>query len=93
MSKAATKPATLAELMDAVQDGRVELTDEMDDFGGEEPDCTAGVWSWDEGHLLVGTHAGDLEIVAREHHAAEILQHHAEAMHEDRELAEKAEWS
>ncbi|MHA1572839.1 MAG: hypothetical protein ACTSX8_02495 [Alphaproteobacteria bacterium] len=86
-------PATLTELMDAVVDGRVELTDDMPSFGGEEPDCTAEVWSWDATHLLVGTHAGDLAIVTREHHAAEILQQRAEAMHEDRELAEKAEWS
>ena len=75
---------TLTELMDAVQDGRVELTDEMPDFGGEAPDCTAGVWSWDATHLLVGTHAGDLEMVTREHHAAEILQQRAEALCEDR---------
>jgi len=86
-------PATLTELMDAVVDGRVELTDEMDDFGGEAPGCTSGVWSWDETHLLVGTHAGDLAIVTREHHAAEILQQRAEAMHEDREMADRMEWS
>lgn len=33
-------------------------------FGGEAPDDTAGVWSWDAERILVG--AGDWEIVARE---------------------------
>ena len=93
MSKTATKPATLAELLDAVQGGRVELTDEMDDFGGEPPGCTAGVWSWDDTHLMVGDCASDLELVRREQHEAEILLQKAEAMHEDREMAEWAEWA
>ena len=34
-------------------------------FGGEEPQDTAGVWSWDATRLLVGTCADDLKIVAR----------------------------
>ena len=34
-------------------------------FGGDEPEDTAGVWSWDETHLLVGEGWGGLEIVAR----------------------------
>lgn len=57
--------ATLTELMDAVVAGRIELTDDMPDFGGDEPDCTAGVWSWDETHLLVGDCASELELVTR----------------------------
>lgn len=34
-------------------------------FGGEEPESTSGVWSWDEKRLLVGTCASDLQIVPR----------------------------
>jgi hypothetical protein len=34
-------------------------------FGGDEPDDTAGMWSWDDTHLLVGEGWGGLEIVAR----------------------------
>jgi len=69
LEKREEAPATLTELLDAVVDGRVELTDDMPSFGGEEPDCTAGVWSWDETHILVGTHADELGLVSREQHA------------------------
>lgn len=58
--------ATLAELMDAAQDGRIELTDDLPSYGGDEPGCTAGVWSWDETHLLVGDCVSELELVTRE---------------------------
>ena len=34
-------------------------------FGGKEPVCTLGVWSWDETRLIVGTCNNDLEIVRR----------------------------
>jgi hypothetical protein len=34
-------------------------------FGGEEPERTSGVWSWDAERLLVGTCATDLQIVRR----------------------------
>lgn len=39
---------------------------ELPTFGGDEPDSTFGVWSWDEARLLVGTCVDDLIIVARE---------------------------
>ena len=78
MSKATAKTATLAELLDAVVDGRVELTDNMPSFGGDEPRCTAGVWSWDEAHLLVGRCADELELVSREQHEAECLFLHSQ---------------
>ena len=84
MSKATAKTATLAELLDAVVDGRVELTDNMPSFGGDEPRCTAGVWSWDEAHLLVGRCADELELVSREQHEAECLTERAQALCEDR---------
>ncbi len=57
---------TLRELLLHGLAGRVELTDDMPSFGGEEPRCTDGVWSWDATHLLVGRCAGELEIVERE---------------------------
>jgi hypothetical protein len=34
-------------------------------FGGDEPEDTAGVWSWDDTHLLVGEGWGSCELVAR----------------------------
>lgn len=34
-------------------------------FGGEEPEDTHGVWSWDETRLLVGTCFSEIEIVPR----------------------------
>jgi hypothetical protein len=38
----------------------------MPTFGGDEPEDTGGVWSWDKTHLLVGSCADDLEIIARD---------------------------
>jgi hypothetical protein len=58
--------ATLTELLDAVVAGRIELTDDMPTFGGHEPGCTVGVWSWDDTHLLVGDCVSELELVTRE---------------------------
>jgi len=37
---------------------------ELPVFGGEVPEDTSGVWSWDKRNLLVG--AGDLTVVARD---------------------------
>lgn len=45
----------------------VDLTS-LPTFGGEEPSSTAGVWSWDEEHLLVGTCRDDFRIVPRTEH-------------------------
>ena len=35
-------------------------------FGGDAPEDTAGMWSWDDTHLLIGEGWGNCEIVARE---------------------------
>ena len=35
-------------------------------FGGDAPDDTTHVWSWDEDRLLVGTCSDEYEIVTRE---------------------------
>ena len=34
-------------------------------FGGKEPSDTAGVWSWDETRVMVGTCRDDLALVER----------------------------
>lgn len=34
-------------------------------FGGDEPHNTQGVWSWDEGRVLVGSCRADAEIIDR----------------------------
>ena len=83
-------PKTLSDLCDAITEQAIELTDELDDFGGEEPDCTVGVWSWDDTHVLVGTHAGDVEIVSREQHEAEALMEKGAAQYDDWLLAGRA---
>jgi hypothetical protein len=62
---------TLQELLNAI----MELSDEENElvdwssfpvFGGEEPNSTSQVWSWDGTSLLVGTCRDDLKIVPRE---------------------------
>lgn len=46
--------------------------DSMPTFGGAAPESgTGGVWSWDDGWLLVGTCAADMRIVDREEWAEE----------------------
>ena len=39
--------------------------DALPTFGGDPPDDTTGVWSWDRRHLLVGDSFGDLRIERR----------------------------
>lgn len=47
-------------------------------FGGEEPDNTSRVWSWDVRRLLVGTCASDLRIVPRPRQVSIMLRLSAE---------------
>ena len=70
---------SLRALLQALRDTR-QLSDEDQDainwtdlqtFGGDEPDSTAEVWSWDADNLLVGTCADDIKIVSRADWAAE----------------------
>lgn len=35
-------------------------------FGGDAPENTSAVWSWDEGRVLIGVSAGTIRIVTRE---------------------------
>lgn len=46
-----------------------QWSSDLPNFGGEEPDDTDGVWSWDETRLIIGEFAGNLEIITREEFA------------------------
>lgn len=48
-----------------VAHGAIDWTD-LPTFGGEAPRNTVAVWSWDATHLLVGSSADGLRIVARD---------------------------
>lgn len=61
-------PDSLVSLLDAIKSGILPLSAQLPEFGGEEPVCTVGVWSWDETYLLVGDCSGDVEIESREQH-------------------------
>lgn len=60
-------PASLSELCSRMRARDPSLGDwtSLPTFGGEEPDVTTGVWSWDHTHMIVGTCADDVEIVSR----------------------------
>lgn len=73
----------LKDLLNALRNMSAEDLEQIDmtglpTFGGEEPSNTAGVWSWDETSLLVGTQvgtgefSGDFEIVSRDEDAQAI---------------------
>lgn len=77
----ATAPATLDHLLEAIRAGRYDEPTEdapagdqwdgqntmtsLPTFGGE-PHGAAGVWSWDEARLLIGTGRDDMRIVSRD---------------------------
>ena len=56
----------LEALMAAMDEGDAHLPqwDDLPTYGGEAPDNTLEVWSWDDGRLLVSA-GGTLEIVTR----------------------------
>lgn len=62
---------SLDELAQAIEANAEELIDVGADlsrlprFGGEEPEDTTGIWSWDEMRLLVGDGPGVLQVVPR----------------------------
>lgn len=58
---------TLDDLFADLQDGSYggDWTD-CPTFGGSEPDETSGIWSWDEGRLIVGPTSGELRLISRE---------------------------
>lgn len=57
----------LNNLIELHQDGREEEIQmcSLPFFGGQEPEYTLGVWSWDEENLLIGEGWTDLMIVNR----------------------------
>jgi len=63
---------SLEDLQAAMKDEHPSILDgddwstDLPTFGGDEPDDTAGVWSWDAERLLVGTCADDLTIYTRD---------------------------
>jgi hypothetical protein len=75
-----TQPKNLTELMHAmktartgdafsafglpVRHGEPDWTS-LPTFGGEMPENTAEIWSWDADELLVGTCVDDLRIISR----------------------------
>lgn len=57
----------LNNLVELHQEGRedeIQMTS-LPLFGGQEPEHTLGVWSWDEEHLLIGEGWSDFMIVNR----------------------------
>lgn len=67
----ATTLEELLELLREAEDEAPAVVDRADltslpTFGGAEPADTQGVWSWDEGHLLIGTCIADMHIVDRD---------------------------
>ncbi len=68
----APRVETLDELRDALLAGDARFCDrhldwdtDLPTFGGEAPEDTTGVWSWDEDRVLWGTCADDLRILDR----------------------------
>lgn len=58
---------SLDDLLEAMLEGvDVGPWDDLPVFGGEDPEDTRCVWSWDVDRMIVGTCADDLEIVSRE---------------------------
>jgi len=67
MSKSTTA-ANLDDLIESVRAGEYtdrQMTD-LPTYGGEEPESTEGVWSWDATRLLIGACPDDFHIVDRE---------------------------
>ena len=65
--------AGLEDLLAAMRQADPALgnTTDLPVFGGAGPDDTTGVWSWDEGRLIVGTCSDDFRIVSRTEYAEE----------------------
>ena len=66
------KTNNLSELYRAMVEGRADVLDihgcwrsDLPSFGGEAPSDTAGIWSWDEESMIVGSCADDLQIEGR----------------------------
>jgi hypothetical protein len=62
------EPETLDELYEMMKKDDPSLPgwDSLPLFGGDEPESTNQVWSWDEKRLIVGSCSDDIRIVTRE---------------------------
>lgn len=60
--------ATLKDLFDAIKSGTQELHEDLPTFGGDWPNDTREVWSWDKRSLIVGRCVDELQIVPRDDH-------------------------
>ena len=47
-----------------IEEGSIELNDELPVFSDRKPNDTVGIWSWDGERMMVGTCSDDLEIVS-----------------------------
>ena len=56
---------TLQALFESIKHGDTELDSKLQTFDGVEPDDTAGIWSWNEKCIMVGTCVDDLTIESR----------------------------
>lgn len=59
---------SLDELYELIKSGTLDFLDDWSDlplFGGEEPEDTAEIWSWDEARLIVGISSDSIEIISR----------------------------
>lgn len=50
----------------ATNHGECDWTD-LPTFGGERPNDTAAIWSWDANRIITGTCASDIKIVSRDY--------------------------
>ncbi len=55
----------LDDLYTGIRCGEAELTADLPTFGGETPEDTQEIWSWDETRLMVGTDTNNIDIVLR----------------------------
>jgi hypothetical protein len=61
-------PDSLDELFDLMKnDQNVGDWDSLETFGGEEPEDTLEIWSWDETRLIIGSCPNDIKIVSRDY--------------------------
>lgn len=69
LTTAIKNAASLDELLDVLRahDTRDADLSDLPTFGGEEPSDTMGIFSWDEGRLLIGE--GGWKLVSRAEHA------------------------
>ena len=61
-------PSVETKYNELIKSGTLDFLDDWSDlplFGGEEPEDTAEIWSWDEARLIVGISSDSIEIISR----------------------------